>query len=87
MTGKSTLAAKEDILILPGLEVLRNTDTVIAFKFATIISGFPSPSTSPMATDTVTSPVTKSTLAANEEAFILPEVEVLRSTDTFSEYR
>ena len=50
------------------------------------ISGFPSPFRSPIATELGRLPVTNSTLDANEEVLIMPEVETLRSTDSLWEY-
>src|SRR5678815_5876057 len=51
------------------------------------MSGLLSPSTSPITAESAPTPVTKSTLAAKEDAFILPEVEVLRNIDTLPEDR
>ena len=59
--AKSTLAAKEAALILPEVEILRNTDIVLEFQFATTRSGLPSPSTSPIARQADWSPVQIST--------------------------
>src|SRR5205085_10476919 len=78
---KSTLVLKDDAAIIPGTEVLRNTDMVLAFLFGLTRSGFPSPSTSPMATKHGLLPVLKSTLPANDDELIAPATAVLRSTD------
>jgi hypothetical protein len=82
---KSTLVAKLLELMLPLLEVLRYTETVVEPEFATAKSGLPSPSKSPMATERGLDPVMKSTLAAKLLELILPLVEVLRNTETVSE--
>jgi hypothetical protein len=73
---KSTFAANETLPIVP---VFRKTETVLLPEFATARSGFPSPSTSPMATLKGLDPVVKSILAANET---LPIVPVFRKTET-----
>ena len=47
---KSTFAAKEEVLIAPELAVFCSTDTLPAEALDAMISGFPSPFTSAMAT-------------------------------------
>ena len=48
---KSTLAAKLLVVMLPLVDVLRKTETVLDELFATARSALPSPSRSPMATE------------------------------------
>ena len=78
---KSTLAAKLFASMVPLVEVLRKTETVLDDEFATARSGLPSPSRSPMATDCGAVPVVKSTLAAKLLEAMLPLAEVLRKTE------
>ena len=81
---KSTLPAKLLVVMLPLVEVLRNTETEFApeLPFAKTISGLPSPSRSPMATDKGIVPVAKSTLPTKLLVVMLPPVDVLRRTET-----
>ena len=74
--AKSTFAAK---LTVPGVEVLLKTDTVLGTEIAATKSGLPSPFISPKLTEKAPMPVVKSTLVAK---LTVPEVEVLRNTDT-----
>ena len=70
---KSTLAAKELVVIAPVALVFLNTETTGLLLFATAKSGFPSPSRSPMATSFPgVPPVVKSTLAAKELTSKIP---------------
>lgn len=63
---KSTLGAKELSVIEPGVVVFLRIETDRLFVFATTMSGFPSPSMSPIATPVGIVPVVKSTLFAKE---------------------
>ena len=74
--AKLTMGAK---LNEPTKPVLRNTVTLLPSTLAVTTSGFPSPSISPIPTELGVVPVAKSILVAKE---IVPEVEVLRKTDT-----
>src|SRR6185437_3036832 len=80
--AKSTLAVKEATVMEPLLAILRKTDSVLSLKLATARSGLPSPSKSPIATLSGSLPVTKSTLAAKDEAVMEPLADVLRNIDT-----
>ena len=84
---KSTLVANDPVVILPVVLVLRKTEMVASVKFATTISGLPSPSMSLKATSTGCVPVAKSTFAAKEPEEIVPLVLVLKYTDTVAELR
>ena len=75
--AKSTLAAKLPASIIPGVEVLRNTDALLQLLLATARSGLPSPSMSPMLIETGPLPALKSTFAAK---FTPPVVEVFLYT-------
>ena len=79
---KSTLAAKEPVVIVPRMQVFLNTEMELLVPFATAKSGLPSPSISPMTTTYGFVPVAKSTLVANDPAVIDPEVLVFLKTDT-----
>jgi len=70
---RSTFVAK---LTVPGIDVLRKTDTEPPVKFATARSGIPFPSKSPMLTICGAPPAAKSTLAAKLPASIIPGVDV-----------
>ena len=71
--------------MLPGVAVLRNTETVFEYEFATTKSGLPSPSKSPKATEKGFVPVVKSILAAKLPRTMLPLLDVLRNTETLFE--
>jgi hypothetical protein len=75
---KSTLGAKEFVLILPLEEVFLKTEIVFDVEFATAISVFPSPSMSANLTEAGALPAVKSTFAAKELKFIIPLAPVLR---------
>ena len=76
---KSTFAAKEVLLMEPGTAAFRNTDAVASLKFVTAISALPSPSRSPIASDTGEFPAVRSILARKE---MLPLLEALRKMET-----
>src|SRR5437867_66384 len=69
---KSTFGANDPAVILPAALMLRKTETILLPLLVTIRSGFPSPSTSPMATELGELPVEKLTGAASEVASITP---------------
>ena len=71
--------------MLTVVEVLRSTDIRLDSKFVTAKSSLLSPSISPISTIEELLPVVKSTLAAKEDALMLPVVEVLRSNDIVPE--
>ena len=73
--------AKLPLVMVPEVEVLRNTDTEGPVELATAKSGLPSPFISPMLTERGPEPVAKSTLAAKLPLVMEPDVEVLRNTD------
>ena len=79
---KSTLEAKELVVIEPEALVFLKTETVLLNLFVTTKSGLPSPSTSPVPTLTGDDPVVKSTLEPKELAVIEPEVLVFLKTET-----
>ena len=83
--GKSTLAANELVVMEPGVPVFRNIEIVPSVLFATIRSGLPSPSISPMATVAGLFPVMKSTFEASEDDVIEPGVAVFLKTETVLE--
>ena len=79
--AKSTLDANEPAVMLPIVLVFRNIETVLLTLLVTAISGLPSPSTSPSATERAFVPVVKSTLAAKDPVVILPLVLVFRNME------
>jgi hypothetical protein len=79
---KSTFAANETLPIVP---VFRKTETVLLRQFATARSGFPSPSTSPIATLMGLPPVVKSNFVKNELLVIAPPPANVTMND-FTEY-
>ena len=64
---------------LPNDDALRNTDTVFESKSAVAISGFPSPSKSPIASPKGVEPTTISFFGLKPR---LPNVDTFRKTDT-----
>jgi len=70
----STLGANEFAVIEPEALVFLKTETVLSFEFATMRSGFPSPSTSHMDTPWGNDPVIKSMLEAKDDVFIICEL-------------
>src|SRR6185437_5572686 len=84
--AKSTLAAKDEAVMEPLADVLRNIDTVLLFWLARTRSGLPSPSRSPIATLLGLLPVAKSTLAAISAVVMLPLVGVKIHAKGAAEY-
>src|SRR5579864_6693230 len=80
--GRTTCAAKELLLMTPGVERFRKTETVEALLFTVIISGFPSPSRSATAVYVDPAPAVKLTGGANELLLMTPGVPMLRRTET-----
>lgn len=78
-TVKSTFAANEPALIVPAVLVFRKTDNVVPPALDTVISVFPSPSTSPDVRIRGVEPEVKSTFAANE---MVPGKLVFLKTET-----
>ena len=74
--------AKEAIVGGDGETILRKMETELLFWFAIAMSGFPSPSRSPMAILLGDILVTKSTLALKEPAVIAPMEQVFLKTET-----
>jgi len=79
---RSTLVAKELVVMEPELLVFLNTETVLLVLLVTAKSGLLSPSMSPMATLNGPAPVVKSTLAANELVVMDPDVLVFLNIET-----
>ena len=78
---KSTFAAREPEVIDPEVLVFLNTDIEAPLLLVTTISGFPSPSISPMATPAGFVPVVKSTFAEKELLEIVPDVLAFLKTE------
>ena len=64
--------------------MFKNTETVVEIRFATAISGFPSPLKSPIETESGSIPVVKSVFAV-KEGVEAPEAVVFKNTETESE--
>ena len=79
---KSTFEANELEVIAPVTLVFLNTEIELLPKFATVNSGFPSPSRSPTTTPNGLEPVVKSTFEANELEVIAPVMLVFLNTET-----
>ena len=79
---RSTLVAKDDEDIVPGVAVFRNTDTELELLLETARSVLPSPSKSAATTFTGVEPVANVTAVPNDKE---PTVEVLRNTETVFE--
>jgi hypothetical protein len=80
--AKSTLGAKELVVIEPETLVFLKTETVLLISFITTRSGLPSPSKSHIATPSGYEPVVKSTFEAKELAVMEPETLVFLKTET-----